>query len=238
VSRSLADIWAAQADEWARWVRSPEHDRTNHELNVPRLVELLPAPGRATLDLGCGEGRFGRVLAALGHRVVAVDASPAMVERACETLEAVVADAASLPFEDGACDLVTAFMSLQDVDDLRGAVREAGRVLEPGGRLCFAVPHPLMTSGVFAERRLDAPFVVETYLEPRRLSNVVERGGLRIDFAAEHRPLEAYSRALEDGGLAIEALREVFLPPALWKDEAAGRWARIPSFLHVRAVER
>ena len=161
-----------------------------------------------------------------------------MVALAAETLDALVADAAALPFADGAFDLVTAFMSLQDVDDLNGAMREAGRVLEAGGHLCFCVTHPLESAGAFAERRADAPFVVDSYLEPRRVSRIGERHGVRIHFAVEHRPLEAYSRALEGGGLAIEALREVGLPPALWRHEWSARWARIPSFLHVRAVKR
>jgi SAM-dependent methyltransferase len=238
VSLSLREIWDAQAREWARWVRTPGHDRTNELLNVPRLVELLPPPGRATLDLGCGEGRFGRALAALGHRVVAVDASPAMVALAAESQEAHTADAADLPFADRAFDLVTAFMSLQDIDDLDGAILEAGRVLEPGGRLCFCVPHPLMTSGNFSERRADAPFVVDDYLAMRRMGEVRERNGIAIEFALEHRPLEAYSRALGAAGLAIEALREVSLPPQLWRHEDSARWRRIPSFVHVRSVTR
>ena len=117
-----------------------------------------------------------------------------MVSLAAETQEAVVADAAALPFEDGTFDLVTAFMSLQDLDDLDGALREAGRVLEPGGRLCFCVTHPLESAGAFTERRADAPFVVDSYLERRRIGEVRGRDGISIHFAAEHRPLEAYSR--------------------------------------------
>jgi len=46
------------------------------------------------------------------------------------------ADAAALPVEDGASDLVVSFMVLMNVDDMEGVVREAARVLEPGGRFC------------------------------------------------------------------------------------------------------
>jgi SAM-dependent methyltransferase len=237
VNGTLAEIWDAQAAEWARWVRTPGHDRTSTQLNVPRLVELLPAPGRATLDLGCGEGRFGRELQRLGHRVVGVDASAAMVALAVESHEALVADSAALPFADGSFDLVTAFMSLQDIDDLASAVRETGRVLERRGRLAFCIPHPLTTAGDFAERLADAPFVVDDYLGAHRVGSVVERDGIRVHFAAQHRPLEAYSRALKDAGLALEKLREVVLPPPLYWNEAATRWARIPMFLHLRAVK-
>ncbi len=238
VTRTLREIWDAQAAQWGRWVRTPAADRTNTELNVPRLLELLPPPGRRTLDLCCGEGRIGRVLGGLGHHVVGVDASPGMVALAAESQEALVADAAALPFEDGAFDLVTVFMALQDVDDLAGTVGEAGRVLERAGALVFCIPHPLMTAGVFAERRVDAPFLVDDYLQVRRVGDVAEHDGLRIWFAHEHRPLEAYARALESADLAIGVVREVLFPPELWRDDAAGRWARIPSFLHVRAVKR
>ena len=89
---TLRDAWDRQADEWARFVRTPDADRTNERFNLPRLLDLLPPPGRATLDLGCGEGRLGRELVRLGHRVGGVESSPRMVEVASECPEAVFAD--------------------------------------------------------------------------------------------------------------------------------------------------
>jgi ubiquinone/menaquinone biosynthesis C-methylase UbiE len=49
-------------------------------------------------------------------------------------------------------------MVLHDVDDLDGAVREAARVLEPGGRLCLAIVHPMNSAGRFEGEAADAPF--------------------------------------------------------------------------------
>jgi SAM-dependent methyltransferase len=149
----------------------------------------------------------------------------------------VVADAGALPFDDGAFDLVTAFMSLMDVEDMPGAVREVARVLEAGGRFCFSIAHPINTAGRFDERLADAPFRVADYFTERRVDETLERDGIRIRFAAVHRPLEAYSRALEAAGFVIEALREFPLPPEAWRDGSSARWQRVPLFLHVRAVK-
>ena len=228
---TLRDVWDAQAAEWTRFARDPLGDRINLEFNIPAFLELVPASGRATLDLGCGEGRVGAELQRRGHRVVGVDSSPGMVAAASELIRAEVADAAALPFADGSFDVVVAFMSIMDMDDLGAAVCEAARVLEPGGRFCFAVMHPISYAGRFESKEPDARFVVSgSYLEPYRYDDVVERDGFRIHFAAMHHPLEVYSRTLETARLVIEALREPRHP-------SEPRWARVPLFLYVRAVK-
>ena len=45
---------------------------------------LVPAPGAATLEVGCGEGRVARDLVARGHRVTGLDASPTLLRAAAE----------------------------------------------------------------------------------------------------------------------------------------------------------
>lgn len=235
--------WDSEAENWARFARTPGHDPIHDEINLPALLGLLPAPGRRTLDLGCGEGRVGRVLMSLGHRVAGVDASAALVALAAghETPEpAVVADATGLPFADGTFDLVVAYMVFHDIDDMPRAVAETARVLEPGGRLCLVIVHPLNSAGAFPDRAGDAPFVIDgSYLEHKPSDFTVERGGVRLTFHSEHRPLEAYSRALEDAGMRIESIREVGSRAGLaTRDPAARRWQRIPLSLQLRAVVR
>jgi SAM-dependent methyltransferase len=163
-----------------------------------RRVHRLP--GRRTLDLGCGEGRVARDLIALGHTVVGADAAPAMVEAARDgdaSFEVHLADAAALPFDDNAFDLVVAFMSLQDIDDMEAAVRESARVLEAGGRLCLAIVHPLNSAGSFDGGDADSPFVIEgSYLDRSHYADELRRDGLDITFVSEHRPLRAYADAL------------------------------------------
>jgi SAM-dependent methyltransferase len=152
-------------------------------------------------------------------------------------LPALVGDAAALPFADASFDLVVAYMCLHDIDAMPQAVAEAARVLAEDGRLCAAIPHPLNSAGSFQGREPDAPFVIAgSYLDPAPTQQVASKGGIQLTFHSEHRPLEAYSRALAQAGLLIEAIREVGVPGEPRQD-AARRWQRVPLFLHLRAIK-
>jgi SAM-dependent methyltransferase len=239
-SAALADAWEEHAAAFIAWARKPGHDsywRFHRDLFLP----LVPAPGRRTLDLGCGEGRVSRDLKAAGHVVVGVDASPTMLAAANEadpTIETHLADAAALPFADGAFDCVVAFMSLQDVEDLEGVVREAARVLEPRGRLCFAIVHPLNSAGSFDDETPDSRFVIAgSYLEPSYYVDELARNGLDVTFVSVHRPLQAYADAVAEAGLLVERIREPAVPESGIEAPRTRRWQRLPMFLHVRAIK-
>jgi len=236
---NLQQGWEEEAENWVRWARQPGHD-SYWRFHRDAFLSLLPPPGRLTLDIGCGEGRLARDLKAGGHRVVAIDASPTLVAHAREAdpaMEVMLADAARLPLPDHAADLAVAFMSLHDMDDMPGAVREAARVLEPGGRLCLAVVHPLNSAGKFSSEAPDAPFTIAgDYLAPHPYTDAIERDGLPMTFHSNHWPLERYFLALEQAGFLIEALREVTLDPDAIRSPRDPRWLRIPLFLHIRAL--
>jgi SAM-dependent methyltransferase len=240
-SADLRAAWERYAEAFIAWARKPGFD-SYWQFHRDQFLELVPPPGRRTLDLGCGEGRLSRDLKALGHAMVAVDASPTMVAAAREAdpeLEVHVADAADLPFEDGSFDLVVAFMSLQDIDDFERAIAEAGRLLEPGGRLCLAVVHPFSSSGRFQGDDAESPFVVAgSYLARSYYEDRIARDGLEMTFVSEHRPIQAYVEALADAGLLVERLRETDVPDAAIRRPRSRRWQRIPLFLHIRALRR
>jgi SAM-dependent methyltransferase len=223
--RSLSEAWEARASEWLRWARTPGHDVFFAELNWPAFARLLPDPGRATLDVGCGEGRVGRALAAIGHRVTGVDSSSSLAALAVDAggYERVeCATATQLPFDDGAFDLAVAFMALHDMDDPRAAVAEIARTLQPGGVLCVATVHPLNRSAT----------TPDDYFGEHRFAQDMDRDGVAMTFESIDRPLEAYTGPLADAGFVIEQLREPRAAPGVEGPLAVA--AVRPYFLHLR----
>lgn len=237
-SADLAAAWERHAAQFVAWARAPGHD-SYWRFHRDQFLEIVPEAGPATLDIGCGEGRLSRDLKALGHTVTGVDASPTMVKAARDADPSIathLADAAALPYGDATFDCAVAFMVLQDVDDMPGAVREAGRVLVPGGALCIATVHPINSAGRFAGDEPGSPFTISgSYLHSSVYEDEVTRNGLSMTFVSAHRPLSQYADAIADAGLLVERIRETSIP-----EEAAGggadrRWQRVPLFLHVRA---
>jgi SAM-dependent methyltransferase len=222
-----------RAADWIRFARTEGHD--SYWTYRDAFFALLPAAPAATLEIGCGEGRVSRDLAANGYEVTGLDISPTLVEAARDADPSgayIVGDAAALPFEDGTFDLVVAYNSLIDVDDMPAAVAEAARVLRGGGAFCACVPHPFSDAGEFTGRHPEAAFVVTgSYLAESGYELASDRDGISFRFTCRRFPLESYSRALERAGLAIDALRE---PPLSGVE--AHRRTRIPLFLLWRAV--
>ena len=230
---TLRDDWEEQAPNWIRWAREPDHD-SYWRFHREGFLASLPAPGRLTLDIGCGEGRVSRDLRELGHRVVGVDRSPSMIAAAREADpegEYVEADAAALPFEDGSADLAIAFMSLMDMDDMPASVRELARVLEPGGLFVASVVHPSTPpdSSCRATAAKTLPRHQLVSREQRRYADTIERAGLPMTFNSTHFTLEDFWRAFRDARLVVTDLREGY-------DDDNPRWSRVPLFLRLHAV--
>jgi ubiquinone/menaquinone biosynthesis C-methylase UbiE len=105
-------------------------------------------PSDRILDLGCGTGIVARVLRErLGGaaRITGVDVSAPMIARAravAPELDFREGDAMALPFADHAFDRVLSQQMLQFVPDPARALREARRVLAPGGRLVLSTWRP------------------------------------------------------------------------------------------------
>lgn len=106
-----------------------------------RAAAAVPVePGGWALDLGCGTGRLGRLLAGR-MRVVGVDLSHRMLLRAARhsgsNLELVGGSGLALPFRDGLFACVVSAFVLRNLRDLGAAFGEIARVLVPGGRIAL-----------------------------------------------------------------------------------------------------
>ena len=128
-------------------------------------------------------------------------------------------------------------MVLMDVEDLDGSVAELARVLAPGGHVCAAILHPILTSGLFVPDDPNRTFYMGEYRTPmRHVLDVTRPNGEVFRFRVEHRPIEDYSRAFEAAGLAITALREPRPSDELVAERPEfADYQRVPDFLHLRA---
>jgi ubiquinone/menaquinone biosynthesis C-methylase UbiE len=132
---SLAGQVRAAYDEAGQaWSSGPL--RLYTELARPLVDAAGDVTGALVLDVGTGAGAVASLLRDRGARVLASDGSLGMLlPGASARPPGVVADAAALPVGSGHLDLVTAGFVLNHLPDPLPALREAARVLRPGGRL-------------------------------------------------------------------------------------------------------
>jgi SAM-dependent methyltransferase len=110
------------------------------------------------LDAGCGVGYGSAYLAETARKVVGVDRSAEALDHARReysrpNVEFVEGDLLELPLPKAAFDVVCAFEAIEHLDDQRGFLAEAARVLRPAGTLLVSTPRVDRTT-----RRPDNPF--------------------------------------------------------------------------------
>jgi SAM-dependent methyltransferase len=106
------------------------------------------ARGKRVLDAGCGAGYGSAALAEAAHSVTGVDVAADAVEFARANYQAAnltfeQASVTQLPYSDGGFDLIAAFEVIEHLEDWRGFLNEASRVLAPGGQLIVSTPNKL-----------------------------------------------------------------------------------------------
>lgn len=124
---------AAAGQEWHADTYA-KNARFVADLGQPVVEWLAPVAGERILDLGCGDGALTEKLAALGCRVVGVDAAPDMVAAAkARGLDARVMSGTDLSF-DSEFDAVFTNAVLHWIKDADAVIAGAARALKKGGR--------------------------------------------------------------------------------------------------------
>ena len=174
-----------------------------------RHVELA---GRDVLDVGCGHGRLVRELSALGARVTGIEISEPQLAAARAADDGagaryLVGRAESIPLQDGSLDLVVFRASLHHVAiaQMLPALREAQRVLRPGGHVYAAEP---LASGDFYALVSIVDNEDEARDAAQRVLASPEAAGL------EHVATEEYELEALVGGLDTLRRRMVAVDPA------------------------
>ncbi len=214
-------------------------------------IGILP-PGTRVLDLGCGNGYLCRRLARAGARVVGVDRSPELLERArarerTEPLGVVYVetDAADLrPLGDAEFDLAIANMSLLDIEDAATSLRELGRVIRPGGRLVASISHPCFDIDTRSHYELDdssSPPTVYRAVTGYRTPHSdrypwVLPDGRTVWTVGYHRPLSWYVKALREAAFVLLDVEEPSPAAGFSSQRIPADWvAQIPLHLVLEA---
>jgi SAM-dependent methyltransferase len=206
----------------ARFVWGPEG------LDEAEAGLLGPVTGRRVLEVGAGAASCARWLIAQGAGAVAVDLSAGQLAQAALAdartglaVPAVQADAVALPFVAGSFDSAcSAYGALPFVADVAAAHREVARVLRPGGRWVFSVPHPVRWAFPDVPGRTGLT-VTHSYFDRRPY---VERDGDgTVSYVEHHRTLAEHVRAVAGSGFVLLDLVEPAWPAG--HEQVWGGWS-------------
>jgi SAM-dependent methyltransferase len=178
-------------------------------LGVTRALRALLGTGSGTcLEIGCGTGIHAATVRALGWQPLGVDISAGMLRWASGRLPAIRADVEHLPFADGAVPAVASVMVHTDMPAYPSIVREAARVLAPGGRFVHIGVHPCFCGG-FADHTDRAAVVIRPgYLTGHWTKASWTDQGVRNRVGATHFPLPEPLAAFVDAGFVLERFVE------------------------------
>ncbi len=223
--------WAASADAWIASLGEDGDYSRKFILDEPMIERIRNRNFRKALDVGCGEGRFCRMMQALGITTIGVDPTLALIERARmldPQGEYRIGRAETLEVEEESFDVVVSYLSLIDIPDIANAALRMVRALRPGGALLIANLTSFNTAGMPEGWKPDIDgklrFCIDNYLEERTIW--VEWRSIQVQ--NWHRPLSAYLALLLGCGLELKHFDEP--APTGGDPRTAERYRRVPWF--------
>lgn len=200
----------------------------------PATLELLgDVAGKRVLDAACGPGIYAEELLARGAEVVGFDASAAMVDLATERTHGradLRVHSMEEPFPwlpDASVDLVLSALAHHYVTDRVGFLREARRMLAPGGAIVLSTHHPTE----------DWHRLGGSYFTVEPVTEVWSKGW---EITAWRMPLSQLTEEFAEAGLLIERLVEPRPVPAMADSHphAFTKLSDRPAFVLFRLVPR
>jgi ubiquinone/menaquinone biosynthesis C-methylase UbiE len=251
--KEVGQYWNKNAPKWTKMAREGKDFYRDH-FNTPAFLEILPdVSGLRGLDIGCGEGYNTRKLVELGARMTAIDISEVFIQAAHnfqsegKKIDHLHASAVELPFSRESFDFCTGFMSLMDIPENDLVLREAYRILKPGGFMQFSISHPcyetphrkklLNSDGKAYAYEIGGYFdkVDGSILVLNDSWRRVEAGCGPIEIPRFHKTLSQWVHAILAVGFAIEHLNEPCPSEEQLGQEARLQDATVISyFLHLR----
>lgn len=217
-----ADAWLATMGEAGDWGRRAVLD--------PVMLDLARGYSGAALDIGCGEGRFVRMLGEAGFRVSGIDPTARLIAAAQAKDpqgDYHVCGAEALPFADAAFDLCVSYLSLIDIELLDQAIGEAARVIKPGGAFLIANLSSINSAGVwdYGLTGKARHYGVDHYMQER----LVRQRWNGIDIVNWHRPFSTYFELLLRHGFTLKRFLEP-MPHGDYRGKDP-KFERVPNFV-------
>lgn len=223
--------------------RRSRKESPNNAIERPVFFELLGDYAHAEiLDLGCGDGSFGKELLEGGAKsYTGIEGSKGMAKLAEKALASTASKINHSGIEvynypKNAFDIVTSRFVIHYLAEIESLFENIYKTLRPGGKFIFTVQHPLTTSSFGSKQqgdkrgdwRVDNYFIEGERLEPWINKTVVKH----------HRTTESYFTALMEAGFAVNALREGMpLQSNFSTEEEFKRRQRIPLMLIFSGVK-
>ncbi|MCP5469850.1 MAG: 3-demethylubiquinone-9 3-O-methyltransferase [Chlamydiales bacterium] len=178
------------------WYTSCSHPvallRAENYARTPWVISQILKKS-AILDIGCGAGFLANALAEEGHKVTGIDLSKESLEIAkkkdkTKSVQYIAADAYNLPFADESFDVVCSMDFLEHVTDPHATIKEASRVLKPGGQFFFHtfnrnwISYLAVIKGVewFVKNTPKNMHVLKLFIKPEELTKYCAEEGIEV----------------------------------------------------------
>jgi SAM-dependent methyltransferase len=205
----MGAVYDAIADWYENEFLGTQDVQAADPLGIERcLRDLLGTGSGACLEVGCGTGAHAATVRALGWTPVGVDVSAGMLGYARGRLAVIRADAERLPFRDASLPAVISVMVHTDMPGYLAVVREAARVLRPGGALVHVGVHPCFCGG-FADWTDKQAIVIRPGYNDRHWTKASWTDkGVRDKVGATHFPLPQLLHGFTEAGLVLDRFAE------------------------------